>query len=159
MCRSQSAAPKPSKKPPNLPKPAACYHQSALRAERSQRHFGGRLGASISSRSATTKTVSRAVARIFGHAAGAVGCGGLGMEVNRFDVFLVNLDPTTVRDVSKIIYFHCKIPFAQAQTRPSTRRRRKTINAKNAASGSFKKAAANGRRKIVSTSKMRKTRA
>ena len=159
MCRSQNAAPKQPNKRLSLPRPVARYPLLSLRAERSQRHFGGRLGASISSRSATTKTVSRAVARIFGHAAGAVGCGGVGLEVNRFDVFLVNLDPTTVRDVSKIIYFHCKIPFAQAQTRPSTRRRRKTINAKNAASGSFKKAAANGRRKIVSTSKMRKTRA
>jgi hypothetical protein len=53
-------------------------------------------------------------------------------------------------------HFQVKTPFFQAQTSPSTKRSKKIMMATNAPTGRPPKATANGKRKIVSTSKIRK---
>ena len=58
--------------------------------------------------------------------------------------------------IKRDFYFHVSTPFIQAQARPSTSNRMKTTIAMNAPAPSPVKATANGSRKIVSTSKMRK---
>jgi len=60
---------------------------------------------------------------------------------------------------SSLLYFHVSTPFFHAQTSPSTNNSKKTSMATNAPAGSPAKATAKGSRKIVSTSKIKKTMA